>query len=187
MPTFRYNSKRSTGYTSNWGSGGFGGGNSNNRGWGSGLGTGRGTTTRGNTGRGNWVAGRSSTRNTTTYSPNSPQFNPIKTECQARIGSYKNVYSQFSGSGKTIFSPSIANRWLRFCNNGTLVYKFTNPQFVRCFGSSASNLSSVQCTKFFQRRFGVGIKAVCRGNSNCWLVAATPNVTATPFRNYDWV
>ena len=69
-------------------------------------------------------------------------------ECVARIGSYKNVYSQIKGAGKTTFSPTVANKWVRFCNNGTFVYKFNNAQFVRYFGQGCANLSSSACTRF---------------------------------------
>ncbi len=123
----------------------------------------------------------------TTYSVNSPKFSPVKSECQWRIGSYKNVYSQISGAGsKTIFSPSTANKWIRFVNNGTKVYKFTNQQFARAFGAQTSRLSPTTCVRALQRKFGAGIKSVTRGKGSCWLVAATSNVNSGPFRNYAW-
>ena len=171
MPTFKSSGKRSSYGISNWNSGRSTGYSS----WTSGRSTGS-----------SWTSGRSSTTNTTTWSPNSPQFTPIKNECQARICSYKNIYSQFSGTGKTCFSPSNANKWLKLINNGTLVYKFSNPQFVQTFGRNVSNLTPNAITRLFQQRFGQGVKNVTRGNNNCWLVAANPNVTATPFRNYSW-
>jgi hypothetical protein len=192
MPTFRNsNSKRTTSYSNSWTTGRIN--NSGRVTGGRTGGTGRMSSSIGrNSGRGaGWTGGRttggiSRTTNVATWSPKSPQFNPIRTECQARIGSYKNVYSQFSGSGKTVFSPSVANKWLRFCNNGTFVYKFSKPQFVRYFGQNCANLSSAACTKLFQQKFGQGVKAVSRGNNNCWLVAATQSVTASPFMNYNW-
>lgn len=173
MPTFRNTINKRKNTSNSWTTG-FS--NSRNTSW-------------SNTGwnrTGGWNTGSFSNQNTTTYSVNSPQFNPIRVECQARIGSYKNVFSQCSGTSKTVFSPTTANKWLKFCNTGTLVYKFTNPQFVKFFGANCTTMTPTACTKFFQQQFGTGIKAVTRGNNNCWLVAATKNVTATPFRNYSW-
>lgn len=176
MPTFRNtNSKRKNLVSNSWTTGIS---NSRNTSWNN-----IGTLSR----SGGWNTGQISTQNFTTYPVNSPQFNPIRTECQARIGSYKNVFSQCSGLNKTVFSPSIANKWLKLCNTGTLVYKFSNPQFVKFFGTDCVSMSPTACTRLFQQEFGTGIKAVTRGNNNCWLVAATKNVTATPFRNYDWI
>ncbi len=154
--------------------------------------TGRSTSSFGNsgwntTGNRSWSTGTGrSTGATQTWSSTSPQFTPIKNECQARIGSYKNVFSQFNGRGKTAFSPSAANKWLKFVNNGTLVYKFTSQQFNQSFGSRFSQLAPSACVRAFQQQFGAGVKAVCRGNNGSWLIAATTNVTANPFRNYNW-
>lgn len=129
---------------------------------------------------------RSSTTNSSTWSPNSPQFKPIKNQCQAWIGSYKNVYSQINTSSKTSLSPTVANRFVKLINNGSFVYKFSNPQFTQKFGQTAKDLSPTQATKFLQKKFGAGVKSVARGNANCWLVAATPNVQKGPFKSYNW-
>ena len=69
---------------------------------------------------------RSSQTNYSTYACNSPKFKTVKGECQWRMGSYRNVYTQFSGTQKTCISPTVANRWIKYVNNGNRVYKFAN-------------------------------------------------------------
>ena len=169
MPTFKSStSKRSTGRNNKWGA---------------------------SYGSSSWGTGRStSATSSSTWSVNTPQFKTIKNECQAWMGSYKNIYSQFNGATKTSFSPTVANRFLKLINNGTFVYKFNNTQFVKAFGSAfpgsktnfVSQFSAPTIAKQIQKKFGTGIKSVARGNGNCWLVAATPNVTSGPFKSYNW-
>lgn len=122
-----------------------------------------------------------------TYYPcSSPKFSTVKTECKWRIGSYRNVYSQFSGaSTKTIFSPTNASKWMRYVNNGARVYKFNNNQFTRYFGSQWT-LNTRTARQYLRRKFGPSIKDVIRGKGNCWLVATTKSVTGRPFNTYQW-
>ena len=135
-------------------------------------------TTTGTT-RGTWTP-------TNYYTTNSPKFNPIKNECQWRMGSYNNVYSQFSGNTKTAFSPTIANRWMRYVNNGNRVYKFNTNEFTRYFGRQWNTTSPTTTRNYLQRKFGTFIKDVTRGTNNCWLIATTKNVAGRPFNNYTW-
>lgn len=140
--------------------------------------TSRSTTTRGTAGRGT----------TATFATSSPKFNQAKQECTWRMGSYRNVWSQFGAGSKTQFSPTNANKWTRYVNQGTLVYKFNTNQFSKFFGTQWnkwSNASPTLAKQYLRRKYGTGIKDVTRGN-NCWLVAATKNVTGTLFRNYNW-
>jgi hypothetical protein len=121
------------------------------------------------------------------YACNSPKFTPVKQECQWRIGSYRNVYTQFTGGGtKTTISPAMANRWIRYINNGNRVYKFNNAQFTRYFGTNWTTGPITAARQYLRRKFGTGIKDVARGKGNCWLVATTKNVTGRPFNNYSW-
>lgn len=128
--------------------------------------------------------------NATTYSGNSPKFNAARQECQWRMGSYRNVYSQFSGSSKTAFSPTTANKWVRYVNNNFRVYRFTQQQFNKFFGAAGSygtSFNSPTTIKtFLRRKFGAFIKDVTRGNNNTWLIATSKNVTGRPFTQYNW-
>lgn len=123
---------------------------------------------------------------TTTYPINSPRFSPAKHECQWRIGSYRNVYSQFTGAGKTFFSPTNANKWLRYINNGGQVYKFNNKDFCRYFGSQWTQNTPRAAFRYLKQRFGSTIKDVTRGKANCWLVATSKPPMKGPFTNYNW-
>lgn len=124
---------------------------------------------------------------TNTYATNSPKFTPVKQECQWRIGSYRNLYSQFTGAGsKTLFSPTNANKWIKYVNNGVRVYKFNNNEFTKNFGTQFANLTPTSARKGLQKKFGTCIKDVTRGKGNCWLVATTKNPTGRPFNNYNW-
>jgi hypothetical protein len=126
--------------------------------------------------------------NTTQYAANSPKFRSAREECQWRIGSYQNVYSQFSGNQKTAFSPTTANKWLRYINNGGRVYKFTNQQFSKFFGNRWWTVASstTNARQFLRNKFGAFIKDVTRGNNNYWLVATSKNVSGKYFTNYTW-
>jgi hypothetical protein len=122
-----------------------------------------------------------------TWPTSSPKFATVRDECAWRIGSYRSIYSQVTGSGTTpAFSPTVAQRWVRFVNTGTPVYKFTAVQFARNFGAQFNTAAPTAAFRFLRGKFGTGIKAVTRGKGGVWLVAATPRVTARPFRNYSW-
>lgn len=126
----------------------------------------------------------SSTRGTS-YSP--AQFNNVVTDCEQRIGSYRNISSQCTGPGRiTTFSPTTANKFLRLVDNGTLVYRFSNPEFCRFFGQQLGAATTPAAFRTLRQKFGTGIKAVSRGRNNCWLVAASESVSGRPFRNYTW-
>jgi len=131
---------------------------------------------------------RSTTRtatHTASYSPT--QYNNYRKECQARIGSYRMLNQQFSGAGKvTAFSPTVANRWVKWANDGCRIYKFSQTQFSGFFGAKWNNPTPTAACRFLKNKFGNGIKAVTRGKGNYWLVAATPRVTARPFSTYNW-
>lgn len=122
----------------------------------------------------------------TTWSPNSPKFNTAKNECETRIGSYENIYSQFTGSGATPVSPSTANKFIKYVDNGNRVYKFNNAQFSRYFGNSMKNTTPTVAFRYLKQKFGGGIKAVCRGKGNNWLICASPNVSGRAFTSYNW-
>lgn len=130
--------------------------------------------------------GSTSTNNA--WSPNSPKFNPIKEECECRIGSYENIYTQCSGTGKTPFSPTTANKFVKFVNNGAYVYKFNSSEFRRFFGNSFdyTNCTPNTAFRYLKTKFGAGIKGVAQGKGNNWLICASSNVSARPFTNYDW-
>lgn len=133
-----------------------------------------------------WKTGRTFTMNTSRYPCKSPKFNTARTECQWRIGSYRNVYSQFTMTGnRTNWSPAIANRWVRYVNTGARVYKFNNNEFTRFFGYQCTTCTPTAARMVLRRKYGMGIKDVTRGNS-CWLIATTRNVTGRPFNNYNW-
>jgi hypothetical protein len=103
------------------------------------------------------------------------------------MGSYRNVYSQITPAGsKTSFSPTNANKWMKYVHNGNLVYKFNTAQFSRYFGSRWNQSTPTAARQWMRKKFGAGIKDVTRGKSNCWLVATTKNVTRQPFSNYNW-
>jgi len=69
---------------------------------------------------------------TATYLCNSPKFKGLRNECQWRMGSYHNVYSQFTGTGqKTTISPTIANRWMKYVNNGVQVFNLTDGTWTK--------------------------------------------------------
>jgi hypothetical protein len=128
------------------------------------------------------------TWNSPSYPCNSPKFSGPKNECQWRIGSYRNVYSQFTGAGnKTVFSPTIANKWVRYVNNGVQVYKFTNKDFCRYFGMRWATATPTAARKYLYGKYGSKIKDVVRGKGNCWLVATTKTPTVRPFTNYNWI
>jgi hypothetical protein len=105
------------------------------------------------------------------------------------MGSFRNLNSQFTGGGKvTTFSPATANRWVKFVDQGVWVFKFHNRDFSRWFGArftpgAWSNASAYKCMR---QKFGSGIKAVARGKSGTWLVAASNKLNTGPFRNYTW-
>lgn len=116
------------------------------------------------------------------------QFRNIGRNIQQTISSFRNIQTQWTGTTKvTAFSPTAANKWIRYVNNGTYIYKFTNSDFCRHFGSrfNSPTTTSSAC-RFLRNKFGAGIKDVTRGKGGCWLIAATPNVTARPFSTYKW-
>ncbi len=128
-----------------------------------------------------------STYTTTTYPLNSPKFKCVRQECQWRMGSYKNVYSQFTGAGtSTYLSPTTANKWMKYVNSGSQVYKWTNRDFCRHFGSKWAQSSPTTVRRYLQQKFGRTIKDVTRGKGNCWLVATTKTPTTRPFTTYTW-
>ncbi len=135
----------------------------------------------------NWKTTRT-TGTTTTYPTNSPKFRTVQTECQWRIGSYRNVYTQITGPGnKTTISPTTANKWVRYVNTGVRVYKFTNNDFCKFFGTTFTTGTTRTACRYLRRKFGQGIKDVTRGKGNCWLVATTKTMTTRPFNTYTWV
>jgi hypothetical protein len=122
---------------------------------------------------------------TTSYSPS--KYTNYRKEVQAKIASYRNLNQQWTGTGKvTAFSPTGANKWLKYVNQGAWIYKFNNNQFCRYFGDDWAYATLPAVYRYFQKRFGSGIKGVTRGKGNIWLVAAMPTVTARPFYNYPW-
>lgn len=128
------------------------------------------------------------TRNMSTkYSCASPKFSTARTECQWRMGSYRNVWSQFNGAGtKTIFSPSAASKWTRYINNGVRVYKFNSNEFTKYFGSQWARRTPTAARQYLRRKYGPTVKDVTRGKGNCWLIATSKNLTGRPFNNYNW-
>jgi len=129
---------------------------------------------------------RNNTRTATNwYSCNSPKFNAARQECQWRIASYRTIFSQFTG-GRTNFSPTVANKWIRYINNGTRVYQFNNNEFARYFGRQWAAATPTAAKQFIRRKFGAGIKDVTRGKNGTWLIATTRNVTGRPFSNHNW-
>ena len=115
------------------------------------------------------------------------QFNQANREIQWRMGSYRNIYSQFTGAGKvTAFSPTTVNRWIRYVNDGARIYKFNFQEFCRYFGTPRTTCTPTVTFRWMRQKYGAGIKAVTRGKGNCFLVAATDRVNARPFNNYTW-
>ncbi|MBU0639773.1 MAG: hypothetical protein KKB50_12975 [Planctomycetes bacterium] len=116
------------------------------------------------------------------------QYKNAQCEIQWRIGSYRNINSQFTGAGKvTAFSPTVANRWIKYVNSGMRVYKFKSADFYRHFGNQWQNATPTATARWLKQKYGAGIKAVTRGKANCWLVAANERVSARPFGNYyNW-
>jgi hypothetical protein len=130
---------------------------------------------------------RTGTRKPTTFTKNSPAFKYVREECQWRMGSYRTVWSQFAGAGqRTPFSPTNANKWLRYVNSGYRVYKWTPKDFYRYFGQQWHQESPTACYRWMRRKYGTCIKDITRGAGNCWLVATSPHVTGYPFQNYHW-
>lgn len=130
----------------------------------------------------NWT---NSYRTGTSYSPT--QFSNVRDQISQRMCSYRTIFTQCSGPGKvTWFSPTTANKWVKMINNGCLVYKFNNPDFCRSFGAQFRNCNTTTAFRTLRQRFGTGIKAVCRGKNNCWLICASTNVSGRPFNNYNW-
>ena len=122
---------------------------------------------------------------TSSYNPN--KYNTYKKTLQAKIGSYRTITQQFSGTGKvTAFSPAGANKWIRYVDQGAWVYKFNSTQFCKFWGSYWNNPTPTAACLYLQKKFGTSIKAVTRGKGNNWLVAAMPKLTARPFSNYHW-
>jgi len=130
---------------------------------------------------------RNKTNTGTTYSYKSPKFNTARTECQWRMASYRTIWNQFNGAGtQTQFSPTAANRWTKYVNSGVRIYKWNNTDFTKYFGSQWTQNSPTAARNYLRKKYGAAIKDVTRGKGNCWLVAATKNVTAKPFRMYNW-
>jgi hypothetical protein len=124
---------------------------------------------------------------TATYPCNSPKYKWVQQECQWRIGSYRNVYSQFTGAGtKTNISPATANKWMKYVNHGAMVYKFTNKDFCRYFGNRWAYSTSRAAYQYLKNHYGTAIKDVTRGKGNCWLIATTRTPASRPFNNYNW-
>ena len=141
--------------------------------------------TSGSTGSAGSAGSSTGSWNPHSFSP--ARFSNTGKEIQARIGSFRNINSQLSGAGKvTAFSPTTVNKWIKFVNNGTRVYKFKNNDFCKYFGSNWSSSNPTAAQRWLTQKFGTGIKAVTRGKANCWLIAATNNVTGRPFTNYSW-
>ncbi len=123
---------------------------------------------------------------TASYSCNSRHFTNLKNEFQWRIGSYQNVFNQFNTGRKTVWSPTVANRWMRYVKNGVQVYQFTTQQFTRFFGPRFNNVNPTVMRKFLTQRYGHMIKDVTRGNRNTWLIATSRTPSSRLFTNYNW-
>lgn len=202
MPTYKRNTKSgswsgSTG-SKNWSYGTSGKGGTYNYGkggyWGGSTGTSwtnKGTgwnknTKNWNTGFGGTSSGSTGAGSTAVSWPTT-KFNATKKQIQQTIGSYKALNSQFSGnSTKNFFTPTTAQKWIKFVGSGACVYKFTNQQFCKYFGGQwNNNPSTTAAFSYLKKNFGAGIKGVCRGKGNTWLVAAT-KINGGPFKNYNW-
>lgn len=150
-------------------------------------------TTRRTTTKYNKSYGGTSYRNTTTtrgYTPNTynpNQYNTQKKTLQAKICSYNTIHRQMTGAGKVMaFSPTGANKWIRYVENGAWVYRFNSQQFKQFWGNTWNNPTPTAACRYLQHKFGQGIKDVTRGKGNYWLVAATQNINSRPFSNYNW-
>jgi hypothetical protein len=146
-------------------------------------------TTRRTTGKlaNTWYGTTTSTKYwpTTSYSPN--KYATYRKELQAKIGSYRTLHQQCTGTGKvTAFSPTGANKWINYVDQGACIYKWNHTQFCRTFGFHSANVTPTYVYRYLRQKYGSGVKAVTRGKGNCWLVAATPKITARPFYNYNW-
>lgn len=122
-----------------------------------------------------------------TYSPT--QFKSVNKNIQQWIGSFRNIRTQFNGAGRvSAFSPTGVNKWIKFVNSGAFIYKFTNVDFCNKFSNSFSSptTSPTDACRNLKRKFGSGIKAVTRGKGGCWLIAASPTVSGSPFSTYKW-
>jgi hypothetical protein len=123
----------------------------------------------------------------TTWPCNSPKFRGVRNECQWRMGSYRNVYSQIATAGRWAYlSPTTANRWIRYVNNGAQVYKFSNRDFCNYWGNKWAFANPRTAYQYLRNHYGSMIKDVTRGKGNCWLIATTRFPTARPFNNYNW-
>jgi len=141
------------------------------------------------TNRGSSNTSNSSSNNawSTTKSYAATQFSTQRRELNCKIESYRTINTQFSGNTRvTAFSPTTAKQWIGYVDNGCFVYSFNNAEFCRFFGSQFNNCSPTQAFRTLRSKLGTGIKAVTRGKSNTWLVAATPRVSARPFSTYNW-
>lgn len=116
------------------------------------------------------------------------KYSNLRQNVQAKIGSFKTINQQCTGTGKVVaFSPTTANKWVKFIDNGCWIYKFSNKDFTKFFGTGFSGtFTPSNAQRFLQKKFGAGIKAVTRGKNSSWLIAATPNVSGRPFNNYNW-
>jgi hypothetical protein len=122
-----------------------------------------------------------------TYAPT--KFNKHNKCVKGFIGSYRNLQTQWTGNGPvTAFSPTNANRWIKYINSGSYVYKFTNQQFCRRFGNGwiSNPPSPTAAQRWLKGKYGAGIKNVTRGKGGCWLIAASSNISSGPFGNYKW-
>ncbi|GEM_PF-3409057 len=132
------------------------------------------------------------THNTTNKSFSGTAYNPTlfknyQKNLQAKIGSYRTINQQLTGTGKvTAFSPTAANKWIKYVDQGAYVYKFSNAQFAKFFGKQWNNPTPTTACRYLKQKYGQGIKAVTKGKGNNWLVVATPKVTARPFSSYTW-
>ncbi len=145
------------------------------------------------TSRKNYATYFTTARNTRTNQPptswypcNSRHFMTLRNEFQWRIGSYQNVYNQFNSGRRTVWSPTVANRWMRYVKSGVQVYQFTNREFTRFFGNRFNNANPTVIRKFLTNRYGHSIKDVTRGNNNTWLIAASRTPSGRLFTNYNW-
>jgi hypothetical protein len=138
-----------------------------------------------------WTTGTrttSTTRNITSHwAINSNRYNQVRGEGEWRMGSYRNVYAQVSGGTRTTLSPNQINKWIRYVNAGTRVYKFNANEFTKYFGRQWTSTTPTAARQWLKRKYGPGIKDVTRGKGNCWLVATTRNVTGRPWNNYNWM
>ncbi len=151
---------------------------------------------RSRTASGTWKSRSSGSTTTTsrtsaasrTYSPS--KYKSVNKNLQQWIGSFRNIRTQFNGAGPvSAFSPIGVNKWIKYVNTGSFVYKFTNVDFCKKFSSalnSNSNPSATAATRILKKKFGAGIKGITRGKGGCWLIAATPNVSGGPFSSYKW-